>query len=518
MTKSLLTQNMLEKYDISYKNKTNQILIVDKEGRVLDFESEIFKNAKGKNIGDLHPFFVTILKLLNEENKEHRFQGININIDGEIKTIDAVLHTNSKSENAVIVFQDLTTHYIKYQKVAQLRNEAEIKAQLLAFNNNLLQERDSFKDNFIANFSHEIRMPLNTISGFSILLEDTNLEQTQRYNLNIIKNTNDKLKVMINEILDISKIETGHFIEHEIRYNLLEELNVLIEIYTKKCEKKGLKLNYKIDKNCPKYVISDKYRLAQIASNLIGNALKFTTTGTIDLEVKCKSINKETASIEYTIKDTGIGIAKDQLDKIFNSFHQISNNLYNSGSGLGLAIVKKLVTALNGDITVDSELGKGTTFKVTLDYKIASNQEDDKTVTKVSKSTSDYEYKILFAEPLKKDQAEFLKILNATKKYDVVIVENGDSIVEELFKSHYDLVVLNIKLPTMDGIDTTRYIRYSEYSTFSNIPIIVVSNNPSKEEESYCKKRRINSYIGKPFNKEEVLRKIKYLLQKKQAE
>jgi signal transduction histidine kinase/CheY-like chemotaxis protein len=508
---------MLKNHTIPYKETTNQILIISDEGIIIDAQSILFKNCIGESINNLHPFFFSLTDLLSKKNKTFNFECINIDLDGINYTIDAVLHTNNEKKPSVFVFQELTKQYVLYQKAAQKRNIAEIKSQLLNYNNLILQKKEAFKNNFIANFSHEIKMPLNNINGFVSLLENTNLKQDQRYNLNVIKNTNDKLKAMVNDIIDISKINIDRFTILPIRYNLLEELNIIITMYSLKCEEKGLALNYSIDDECPKYVIADKYRIAQIINNLIGNAIKFTPTGTVTLEVKSISKNDNSTTLMFSVKDTGIGIDSKQIDSIFNSFKQINNSMVNNGAGLGLAITKKLIHALDGKIAVESKIDEGSTFSVTLDFKIAPNQKEDKVITKTSSSTVNNEIKVLLAEPLNVNQEEILNIISKLKVCDVVLVENGDDVIEELYKSTYHLVILNLNLPTMDGMDTARFIRHSDYKNINKLPIVIISENPSKEEESYCKQRGINSYIGKPFNKSEVLRKLKYIIQKKQA-
>lgn len=509
---------MLKDYNTSYKESTNQILIVDKNGLVIDCDSQLFENSKGKKLNNLHPFFISITNLLNTPNKTYNFECINLKLNNLNHSVDLTLHTNKKNENAVIVIQNLTTQYIRYQKVAQNRNEAEIKSQVLDFNNKLLLEKEAFKDNFIANFSHQIKLPLISIDGFVTQLEESNLEQNQRYNLKIIKSTNGRLKTMINDILDISKIEANHFKAYKIRYNLIQELNILAEIYSKKCEEKGLKFVINIDKNCPKYVIADKFRLAQIASNLIGNAIKFTTNGNVTIDVKTIKQNKNKATILFTITDTGIGIEKNHLENIYKSFYQINNNINNDGSGLGLAITKNLIKALNGTINIKSKPEIGTTAKVTLDFKIADNQENEKSKTNIKNTATSNAPKILIAEPLQKEQDLLVKHLTAKQLFNVDVVETGDAVIEALHSKIYDTVILNIKLPTMDGLDTARYIRHSDFSHFNNIPIIIISSKPSTQEEQYCKNKKINSYIGRPYNKAELLRKVKYNVKKKQAQ
>lgn len=508
---------MLENYKTTLKETTNQILILSDQAIVIDAESTLFKNCIGKHISSLHPFFNSIVHLLSKKNKTFNLDCVNLEIDNINYTIDATLHINCVNKPSVFVFQELTKQYVLYQKAAQKKNLAEIKYQLLDYKNTILQEKEAFKNAFIASFSHQIKMPVGTINGFVTLLENTNLEQTQRYNLNVIKNTNDKLKAMINDIIDISKIETGRFSILPIRFNLIEELNIIIKIYSQRCKEKELTLKYDIDPECPRYVIADKYRLTQIVNNLIGNAIKFTPTGTIELTAKCITKNNNSATLQFSVKDTGVGIESTQINSIFNSFYQIKNNINNNGNGLGLAITKELVQALDGEINVESKIGEGSTFLVTLNFKIAQNQEEDKIITKTSVVTANNNIKILLAEPLRSNQAKLLEIINKIKDSDVVVVENGDQVVKELYKSTFNLVILNIKLPIMDGLHTARFIRQSDFKQINKIPIVIISNNPSVEEEHHCKQKRINSYIGKPYDQEEIIRKLKYIIKKRQA-
>jgi len=477
-------------------------------GKVIDSDTSIFNTVNGKHISSLHPFFETITPLLSNKDATHDFSCVNLNLKQKHYIVDISLKTFKKDKNAIIILHDLTKQYNAYQKVTQIRNESKIQAEVLAYKNELLQRKENFKNSFIANFSHEIRMPINTISGSTFLLEDSNLPQSQHYNLKVIKSTNEKLKYMINDILDLSKIETGYLsiIENEI--NLIEELQTIIDIYAKKCEYKGLNLETNIDKNCPKYVISDKYRLAQISGNLIGNAIKFTNSGTISLHVKLVSKNNEIAQLQFTVKDTGIGIEKDKLDFIFNSFHQINNKQANKGAGLGLSIVKRLIEALNGTIKVDSELGKGTTFTVILPFKIAQNHADE-IIDVVPNNKKTYDYRVLVGETIKKDQIAISKLLKSTGIYDCVIVDNGDDVINQLHKSKFDIVLINLRLPKMDGHDVTCYVRFSEFSQFSKIPIIAIADKPSLKEETSCIDKQMNGYIGKPFNEKKLLEIIK---------
>ena len=510
---------MLSNYTKKYSQNLNQLIIIDRKGIILDSDSSIFgKPNTGKHISSLHPFFETFSSLLEEtkSNEEFDFLCVNLTFNNTDYIVDITFKIFENDENAIILINDLTTQYNKYQPIAQLRNESKIKSQILDFQNQLLLKKEVFKNNFIANFSHELKMPLNKINGISILLENSKLSQSQLYNVNVIKNSNERLKNMIDDILDISKIETGHFSINEKRFNLHTELQTLIDIYKEKCLLKGLNLKYEIDKDCPKYVVADKYRLAQIESNLIGNAIKFTKSGEVSLKVKCISKNSTSALLEFHITDTGVGITKAKQKYIFDSFYQIDNTLPNKGAGLGLAIVKRIVEKLNGKIIVESKENVGTTFKVSLELKVSENQEEDDILIDYQENKS-YLHKVLIAENLKKDQKQLFDTLNQSGDFEVVIVDNGDDIVMQLFKNHFDLIIMNLNLPKMDGIDTARFIRYSEHLDFTNIPIIALSDNPSKKEELNCAENRIDYYLAKPYKKNILLKKTKSILQKKRT-
>ena len=508
---------MLSNYTKKYSGNLNQLIIIDRQGIIIDSDSTIFSNAVcGKHLSVLHPFFETFSSLLQETstNQEFEFLCVNLDLDTKDYIVDITLKIIGTVENAAIIINDLTTQYNKYQPIAQLRNESKIKSQVLDFQNQLLLKKELFKNTFIANFSHRLRMPLNKINGISILLEQSKLTQNQLYNVNVIKSANERLKNMIDDILDISKIETGHFSINEKRFNLHHELQTLIDLYKEKCLLKGLNLKYEIDKDCPKYVIADKYRLAQIESNLIGNAVKFTKTGEITLKVKSLKKNSKTAVLEFSVADTGLGIEKSKQKNIFESFYQIENAVPNKGAGLGLAIVKRIVEALHGEITLESEPNIGTTFKVTLELKISENQKEDDILIE-QKENKNYSHRILIAENLKKDQKHLLDVLGKSGEFDIVIVDNGDDVVMELFKSNFDLIIMNLNLPKMDGYDTARFIRYSDHLDFTNIPIIALSDNSSKKEELNCIENRIDYYLGKPYQKTTLLNKVKDLIQKK---
>ncbi len=501
---------MLEHYKKSQLNVFNQFIIIDKEKIVIQNESLLFKDAIGKQINAVHPFFETVNFLSIKKNEEFYFKCVNINLKNQHHIIDITIKTFEKDTNSLIIIDDLTQHYNNLQKTTQIRNENLINSQLLKYKNQILKEKELFKNQFIRNFSHEIKIPVNSINRMCLLLENSNLSQNQLYTLNVITNINNQLKHILNDILDISKIETGYFKIRTSTFNICNIIGHIESMAKQKCLDKQLKFVSKIDKNCPNFIEGDQFRLTQILTNLIENAIKFTDSGTVKLEVIVKSKTENMVILNFKISDTGIGIEKKELDAIFNGFYQLKNNsIKYPGIGLGLAIVKYLLVALKGNITVESKLKEGSLFTIALPYKISKNQIPDKKLIREKKQSINAR-KILIADPFSKAKTEIETILNK-KEYILNFVESGDEVIESLYRSNYDALIMNTKLPKMDGIETIRYIRLSEETSFKDIPVIMVSENAIDEKE-VCIKNKANTFIKKPYSKDLLIEKIKSII------
>lgn len=505
---------MLNSYIDPHINIINQFIIIDKKGIVIENESPFFGKTIGKSIKTLHPFFESINIPSKNEKQEFNFKCINIIFNDKSFVIDITIKTFKNDENSLIIIDDLTNHYNSFQKVAQIRNESIINTQLLNYKNHILQEKERFKNRFIRSFSHEIRIPINAMNRMCLLLKNTNLSQTQRYNLNVVNNINDQLKNIINDILDISRIETGYFEIQTIPFNIHDAINHINTISKQKCIEKGLDFICEIDKTCPTFLDGDQYRLTQILTNLTGNAIKFTTSGTIKLEVIVKNKTKNNIQLDFKISDTGIGIKKQELNTIFEGFYQIKEEkIKNRGIGLGLSIVKHLSSALEGTITVNSEIKKGTIFTISLPYLISKNQTLDKKVLEEKKQLENA-LKILVADPFSKAEKE-LEAIFSQKKYILNFVESGDAVIENLYRTKYDAVIMNVKLPKTDGLDTVRYIRLSEDADFKDIPVIMVSTNNNDDDERKSMHNKASAYISKPYEKNKLMKKINILIKEK---
>lgn len=341
----------------------------------------------------------------------------------------------------------------------------------------LADENAVMKEQFMANMSHEIRTPMNSILGFSDLLQKTNLDKTQAEYLNAVKSSGSNLLNIINDILDFSKIEAGKLNIEKISFNLPDLLNSLKVMFTPKANEKHINFNVTIDPKTPAYIFGDPTRLNQILINLINNAIKFTQHGEVNLKCEIKSIEHDIVQFVFKVQDTGIGIAPDKQHSVFERFNQGNTETTRKygGNGLGLAIVKQLVEIQNGDIILKSKEGVGSEFTVRISYPISYENK------KVISETSNPQLKIESHKPLSVLLAEDHKLnqkLAITYLSDfglsVDLAENGMEAVEKFKTKNYDLVLMDIQMPLLDGYHAAKKIREE---LKSNVPIIAMTAN-----------------------------------------
>ena len=297
------------------------------------------------------------------------------------------------------------------------------------------------------------------------------------------------------------------------RFYFKKMLDLLNDSYVVKSKNKNISFSYKLDKNIPQFVVGDKLRLRQILTNLLDNAVKFTHEGSVNLNIKLVERKSKNLKLEFTVTDTGIGIQEDKIDTIFESFAQTHDVNTYGGTGLGLSIVKNLIGLMHGSIDVSSQSDKGTTFKFILNFEVSANQKvSEPVVTKPVKSESAKKHNILIADDLESNQLLIMKILADYGNYFLDIVSNGDQVVERLHQNNYDLILMDLKMPKMDGYDTTRFIRQSEVEEIKNIPIIALTANVSPLEKEICLGIGMNDYISKPYDEKELIQKMDNLL------
>jgi len=491
---------MIDKLKQKYIKDKIQFIEISKNGKITDSDNNLFKLKKGDSIFEFHPFFESIQYHFNEkEGSEFNISCINLEL-GKAKGIyDLIIYV--LKESVILSLIDFTAHYKISNTLSQEKNESIIQSQIL-------KEREEFKNKFLANTSHELRTPLSTIMGFSTILQRSSLNEKQQHYLSVIKCAGKHLRNLIDDILDISRIEMGHLKIQTNRFDFYKVFELLHHTYTVKSKIKNINFTYKIDKKIPQFIVGDKLRLTQILTNLLDNAVKFTHDGSVNCDVKLLLRKSKNLKIEFTITDTGIGIQDDKIDTIFESFAQTHDVNTYGGTGLGLSIVKNLVNLMHGSIDVSSKLEEGTTFKVRLNFEVSANQKvsvplasnPDKKITK--------KYSILIADDLESNQLLLLKVLADYGKYFVDIVSNGDQVIERLHQNDYDLILMDLKMPKMDGYDTTRFIRQSEVEEIKDIPIIALTANVSPLEKEICLGIGMNDYISKPFDEKILIEKM----------
>ncbi|MFV9551262.1 hybrid sensor histidine kinase/response regulator [Algibacter sp. PT7-4] len=504
---------MLKTYIEKYHKNNLQYILIDNFGCVIDVNNPILPIKKNDKIENIHPFFDVLINLLPVKNETFEFSCVNIEVQNNKLVVDITIHTHNNNENLIII-ENLTKHYNNYQLTAQTRNESIINSQILELKNEYLLEKQTFKNNFIANFSHQLRNPITASTIFSDLLINSNLNAEQKNYLNIIQAANKDLKNRIEDILDISKIEAGKLTLINKVFNLTELLNNLTVIYTYLCHKKGLKFNFTIDEKIPKFIIGDQYRLKQIIGNLINNAISNTSRGRINLTISLNYIRAKKANLHFEIKDTGKGIDKENLETIFNRFTKIeSENEINNGVGLGLAIVKYLISEMNGNIKVESKINKGSNFIFNLSFN-TSNYNQNKKEELLSKQllNSDKKYHILLLEDSELIQLSILKMLASTGLFYINIISKGEELIPNIINNNVDIILLTNTILGYSAIDLASSVRNLP-KAYKKTPIIVLSTQAYKEDIKRFKKNKINNVLVKPFDKETLLDSIKKCLQ-----
>ncbi len=393
---------------------------------------------------------------------------------------------------------------------------------LQATNKELSETRDSlietqkFRQQFLANMSHEIRTPMNAIVGLTSLLLKTTVNELQEKYLGVIRNSGNNLLVIINDILDLAKIESGKMDLENVPFGLMNSIHNVHTILGLKANEKGIKIIADIQPDVPQFVCGDETRITQVLMNLTGNAIKFTEKGSVTIKVSVEYNEGNEYALKFSIRDTGIGIPADKIDRIFESFGQASSDTTRKfgGTGLGLTISKQLVEMHGGQILVSSVPGEGSDFYFVIPYTACEApviEETDPALDALSVNGK----KILLVEDNEFNQMVAVDtLLDIFPGLHVEVAETGEIAVEKLRSENFDFIFMDIQMPGMDGYETTRFIRREFSGERQKIRICAMTANVTREEIDACFTSGMDDYMMKPFTPQELREKVIRNIQK----
>jgi PAS domain S-box-containing protein len=504
--------------EIILKNIPSIVLVSNKKGQII-FASPSVEKILGYTtkeiLGENWWEKVFISKYKAEETKEALLNYIFLNEKNHIDIYKNKLKTKegldkwiewqySKGANGTFISigTDISARVLQEFELKKAKEEAE--------------ESVKAKNEFLANMSHEIRTPLNAIIGFTDLLLESKLSAEQREYIETLHASGEILLTLINNILDLSKLDANRLQIEKIPFNLKKTLNEVVNLMKIKAQEKEIFIDLIFNSNVPINVISDPNRISQILLNLIGNAIKFTDKGGVTITVNKIDEKDKIAMVSIEVKDTGIGIVSNKINSVFDAFTQAKSDtsrIY-GGTGLGLTIVKKLINLLNGQIKVESVFGKGSVFTLIIPLKIEEGINKQNSVKvclqeEVSqKEVKNLNYSILLIEDNKTNQL-LAKTRLERWNCKVDIANNGFEGVKKAQKNVYDIIMMDIQMPVMDGYEATKIIKNDLSEEASKTPIIAMTAFTSKTEIKRALQAGMDDYIFKPFKPEELYEILK---------
>ncbi|NND34029.1 MAG: response regulator [Saprospiraceae bacterium] len=448
---------------------------------------------------DTAPFFLGLFASIAGKKQDHL---VLINEELESKVRERTLSLEEKNK----LLSNEIEERIAIEKALVVAKEEAIRAK-------------NAEEAFLANMSHEIRTPINGIVGFTELLSQSTLTDEQQEFMDSIKHSTSHLMAIINDILDMSKIKAGHIEFEEIEIDIRELIGNITNTLKIGATAKSLILVDEVDPDVPKVIVGDAVRLSQVLYNLVNNAIKFTHQGHVKIIVRSFGESKNDLILGFEVEDTGIGIASNQLHKIFQDFTQAESDTTRKygGTGLGLSISKKLVELQGGAINVESELNKGSVFSFTIPFK--KPEQEHKTKKEIEQPTTSIPEgcKVLIVDDNRMNRVLATKVLQkGARQVFIDTAENGLEAIRLLREKDFDIILLDLQMPIMDGYETCKYIRTKFIQSKRNIPIMALTADALASEKIKAFSIGMNDYVVKPFRGEELYRKFNLLVKNNQ--
>ncbi|WP_406660944.1 histidine kinase N-terminal 7TM domain-containing protein [Methanolobus sp. ZRKC3] len=498
-----------------FENLPDGVIVLDEMQRIVDCNQSAAKylQLRSDNVGRLASEVLTSWPELidNEQNTDERN---NIEIEKNIDGTNIWLYLdflplsseNEKIMGKMIILRNITDRKKAEETLIKTNRDLEKTTAHAKYMTKQAEMANRAKSEFIANMSHEIRTPLNGIIGFSDLVMQTELTETQLRYMQTVRTSSNTLLDLINDVLDFSKIEAGRLELDTEKTEIRELLDQITDIVNYKAHEKGIELKLNISTNMPRYVIVDNLRLRQVLINLLSNAIKFTEKGEIELKVETSAIPDNPYDMKFTfsVRDTGIGIAKEKISSIFDSFSQADGSITRryGGTGLGLTISNMLLEMMEAELELESEVGKGSTFYFTIILPIAEENEvmsgAESTCNGFIEYQNEGKYSILIAEDNDINMAlASIMISRLLPKAEIFQAENGTEAVQMFKDKKPDLIFMDIQMPGINGYNASTSIRKIETETHT--PIIALTASAFKGENERCLEAGMDDYISKPI-------------------
>lgn len=493
---------------ILQKQKGDYKAVFDLNKQLIFFKDSITKLNRAKLLAEMQEGYelenkLKQLELLNTQNKVNEVQ-LQVKKQQQLTFIGSVILLILVSlalRNRIIIMR-------KTRDLIQSKNEILQQARIKATSS------EKFKNQFLANVSHEIRTPMNAIMGITnILIKNKHLEEQKKF-LEAMHHSSKNLLLLINDILDLSKLEAGKVELEKSAFSINEIVNQIGDELKGKAKEKGLELSVDIDPGIPDLLLGDPHVLHNILFPILSNGIAFTDTGAVSIACKVEGHLENNFIISFKITDTGIGIVQEKLDKILNTFVKVyeKDALQYDGSGLELPIIKQFIELQGGSIEVESESGKGTTFYIEIPYptadKIAVTGSTENKVVHTNPTdlsillVEDNEFNVMVATE---------EINSAFENVSLDVAGNGKLALDMVIENSYNVILMDIQMPIMNGYEATRQIRKLKDNK-SGVPIIAMTANVMKQEIDKCFESGMDEYISKPFETSDLINKINTLV------